>query len=162
MKRYNCLWWFSAKKLAFWTSPNERRYKLKTGSCSWFVCFHNCKIYYLVLWINVQKVVTEVRQEALVNALTHVPVGFFYAYIAALGFKGLSFLSFTPLPFPFLFQTPRPTPCRHLTSLSLQHIYHNPRFVCCFRSRFLPWSPEACLTVQLYETENVLLHRGKL
>ena len=26
------------------------------------VCFHSCKIYHLVLWINVQKVVTKVRQ----------------------------------------------------------------------------------------------------
>ena len=29
-------------------------YKVKIGRCNWFVCFHNYKIYHLVLWTNVQ------------------------------------------------------------------------------------------------------------
>ena len=38
------------QKLPFWTLlPNERGYEVKIGSCGWFLCLHNCKIYDLVL-----------------------------------------------------------------------------------------------------------------
>ena len=38
------------QKLAFWSLlPNERGYEVKIGSCCWFLCLHNCKIYDLVL-----------------------------------------------------------------------------------------------------------------
>ena len=65
MKRCNFWWWFLAKVLAVCTLlPNKRRYKVEIGSCNWFVCFHNCKIYHLVPRINDQKIVTKIRRAA--------------------------------------------------------------------------------------------------